>query len=208
MENSNRLDPNKLDSNRLKAKDLITTAIFTVVFYAVYIGVGSILWMTIVLNPFCVAVAMIPCAIVWAYMRAKVPKRFAILIQGTLLAGIAFLLGSPWSVAAGFFIGGLLAEILSGIGRYGSLKWTTIGFAAFAVMLNLGNYALIVFARDYYYDICMSSGFEPELANTLINAVSGPILLLTCALAAVGAVVGMFIGKAALKKHFERAGIV
>jgi hypothetical protein len=75
------------------------------------------------------------------------------------------------------------------------------------VVFNFGNYALILIARDYYYDFCIQSGFDAELANTLINAVSGPILLLTCALAAVGAFVGMLLGKLALKKHFQKAGV-
>jgi energy-coupling factor transport system substrate-specific component len=107
-----------MNANKLKAKDLITIAIFSLIFYAVYIIVGTLLWMSIVLNPFCVAASILPCGIVWTYMRVKVPKRFSILIQAALLAIICFLVGSGWFVSVGLIVGGLLAEFLSGLGKH------------------------------------------------------------------------------------------
>jgi energy-coupling factor transport system substrate-specific component len=197
-----------MNPDKLKAKDLIGTAIFTVLFYVVYMGVSAILWMSVVLYPFCVAVGMLPSGVVWAYMRVKIPKRFSILIQTVLLTLISFVSGSPWFIGVATFIGGAAAELISGLGKYKSFKWTTIGYAAYALAVNTGNYSLMLLARDYYYEVCVQGGFEPELANRLINAVSGPILLFSTVLAVLCAVAGMLIGKAALKKHFVKAGVV
>jgi hypothetical protein len=47
-----------------------------------------------------------------------------------------------------------------------------------------------------------------EYMDALLNYVSGPLLALTSMLSAVGAVIGMLLGRVFLKKHFERAGIV
>ncbi|MDR1589973.1 MAG: MptD family putative ECF transporter S component [Oscillospiraceae bacterium] len=195
-------------TDKLKARDLISTAIFSVLFYAVYMAVSAILWMSVVLNPFCVAVGMLPSGIVWAYMRVKVPKRFAILIQTVVLTLISFVSGSPWFIGVATFIGGAVAELICGAGKYKSFKLTTIAFAAYALAVNIGNYSLMLFARDYYFEVCVQGGFDAELANRLIDAVSGPIFLLSTVLAVICAVGGMFIGKALLKKHFVKAGMI
>jgi energy-coupling factor transport system substrate-specific component len=197
-----------MNGSRLRAKDLITTAIFSVVFIAIFMLCGMSMGMLIPLYPFCVAVAMLPCGIVWAYLRAQVPKPLAILVQGALFAAVTFILGSGWFVAAGIVVGAVLAELLTGAGKYKNFKWNVAGYAAFAVCLNLGVFAIILLARDYYYDFCLASGMAAEYMSALINRVSGPLLLLTSGLSALGAVAGMLLGKAFLKKHFNKAGIV
>jgi energy-coupling factor transport system substrate-specific component len=151
---------------------------------------------------------MMPVGIIWAYLRVKVPKRFAILIQAVLLSILVFFLGSGWFASVGLLVGGLLAELLSGVGKYRSFKWNAMGYAVFSVSNNLGVFAIILLARDYYFDFSIQSGMDAAYMNKLIGLVSGPVLLLSCALTAVGAAIGMSLGKMFLKKHFERAGIV
>jgi energy-coupling factor transport system substrate-specific component len=197
-----------MDQNKLRAKDLVLIAIFNVLQLVIYFAVATILWMITPLYPFCVAVAMIPSGIVWAYLRAKVPKRFGIFIQSVLFAIIVFILGSGWFVSVGLLVGGLLAELLSAIGKYGSFKWNTVGYAVFSVLNNLGVFAIILLSRDYYFNFSTQSGIDPVRMSQLIDLVSGPILLLSCILAVAGAVFGMALGRMFLKKHFERAGIV
>jgi energy-coupling factor transport system substrate-specific component len=104
--------------------------------------------------------------------------------------------------------GAILAELLARAGGYKSFKWNTAGYAAFAVCLNLGIFAIMLLARDYYYNFCIESGMTPEYMTALLDFMSGPLLLLTSALSAVGAVLGMLLGRAFLKKHFQKAGII
>jgi energy-coupling factor transport system substrate-specific component len=151
---------------------------------------------------------MIPCGVVWAYLRVKVPKRFAILIQSVIFALIAFLMGSGWFVSAGIFVGGVLAELLAGAGGYRSFGWNVAGYAVFAICLNLGIFAIILLARDYYYDFCVESGMAAEYMNALLDFVNVPLLALTSALSAAGAAIGMLLGRVFLKKHFVKAGVV
>jgi energy-coupling factor transport system substrate-specific component len=197
-----------MNANKLRAKDLITIAIFGVVFVVVYMACGLPTGLLVPLYPFCVGIAMIPCGIVWAYLRTKAPKPFAILIQGIIFTVIVFVMGSGWFVAAGILAGAILAEFLARAGGYKSFKWNAAGYAAFAVCFNLGMFAIILIAGDYYRDFCVESGMAEEYMDALVNFVSGPLLLLTSALSAVGAVIGMLLGRVFLKKHFERAGIV
>jgi energy-coupling factor transport system substrate-specific component len=197
-----------MNTTKLRAKDLITLAIFSVVFIVVYMACSAPLGMLAPLYAFCVVIPMIPCGIVWAYLRTKVTKPFAILIQGVLFAVILFVLGGGWFVAIGVLAGGILAEVFAGVGKYKSFKWNAIGYAAFAVCFHLGVFIMILIARDYYYDYGITNGLSSEYMDALLSFVSGPLLLLTSALSAAGAVIGMLLGRAFLKKHFERAGIV
>ncbi|MDR2673104.1 MAG: MptD family putative ECF transporter S component [Coriobacteriales bacterium] len=197
-----------MKSNQLNAKDLITLAIFSVVFIVVYMVCALPTGLLVPLYPFCVGIAMIPCGIVWVYLRVKVPKPLAILIQGALFAILAFVMGSGWFVAAGILIGAVGAELFARLGGYRNFTWNVVGYAVFALCLNLGIFAIILLARDYYYNFCIESGMTAEYMTELLAFVSGPLLVLTCALSVVGAVIGMLLGRVFLKKHFIKAGIV
>ncbi|MDR1329118.1 MAG: MptD family putative ECF transporter S component [Oscillospiraceae bacterium] len=197
-----------MSPNKLKAKDLVTIAIFGVVFMLTYLLCALPAGLIAELSPFCVAVGMIPSGIVWTYIRAKAPKRFAILVQCAIFAIITFLRGSGWFVAVGILAGAFFAEILAGIGKYKSFRWNTAGYAAFAVCLNLGLFSLMLFARDYYYNFCIESGQSAAYIDARFSIMSWPLLLLTTALSVVGAWLGMLLGRVMLKKHFAKAGIV
>jgi energy-coupling factor transport system substrate-specific component len=161
-----------------------------------------------VVYPFIVAIGMLPCGIVWAYMRAKVPKRFCILIQCTVLSLFLLLTGMGWYGVLGVLVGGVLAELIAGIGKYKSFKLTVLSYAAFGLCFELGGFLVILLAGDYYYEKSIALGANTAYMDALMKFMSGPVLAAACALAVVGAVAGMLLGRAFLKKHFERAGIV
>jgi energy-coupling factor transport system substrate-specific component len=192
----------------LKGRDFINIAIFGLLFVLIHFMVAIPSGLVVFLYPFSVALASIPCGIVWAYLRAKVAKRFAILLQGVILALLTLVLGSGWFVAVSVLAGSILAELIAGIGKYKSFKLNILGYAVFAVALHLGLFAIILLAKDYYLEFCLASGMDPAYMDMLINFVTGPILLISTALAAAGATIGMLLGRVFLKKHFERAGIV
>ncbi|MDR1068488.1 MAG: MptD family putative ECF transporter S component [Clostridiales Family XIII bacterium] len=197
-----------MNPNKLKAKDLITLAIFSVVFIAVYMVCAIPTGLIVQLYPFCAGIAMIPCGIVWAYLRTKAPKPLAILIQGVLFAVIVFIMGSGWFVSVGVFAGGVLAEIIAGIGGYKSFKLTVISYAVFGLCFDLGGFLIILLAGDYYYENSIKLGADTTYMDTLMNFMGGPVLAIACVLTVIGAIIGMLLGRAFLKKHFERAGIV
>jgi energy-coupling factor transport system substrate-specific component len=197
-----------INSNRLTARDLITLAIFSVVFVVVFMVCAMPAGLVVQIYPFCVGIAMIPCGIVWVYLRTKVPKPLAILIQGVLFAILVFIMGSGWFVSVGVLLGAVLAELCTRVGNYRSFVWNAVGYAVFAVCLNLGVFGIILIAWDYYYEFCIASGMTPEYMSELMYFVSGPLLVLSSALSAVGAFIGMLLGRVFLRKHFVKAGIV
>jgi len=197
-----------MNTNKLRAKDLITTAIFTVV-TAIIFFVGSMVFgMIPVTYPFLVGIIAIPGGIIWAYMRVKVPKRFSIMIQSIVTILIFTLTGSGPFLAIGFLVGGIAAELISGIGKYKNFTLNTIGYAAQMFCVHVGAFLVTIVARDYYYDFCINGGMSVEWTTTFLDFMSWPILLGSGVFAIVGAVIGMLLGKAMLKKHFEKAGMV
>ena len=196
-----------MNTNKLTAKDLITTAIFTVVTIIIFFAGAMTFGMIPLLYPFLVAVVSIPGGIIWAYMRVKVPKRFSIIIQCVITTLIFFLAGIGPFLALGFLVGGVLAEIISGVGKYKSFALNTVGYAVQAFCVHTGAFLVPIVARDYYYEFCVTGGMSVEWTETFLNFMSWPVLLGTGALAIVGAVIGMFLGKALLKKHFVKAGV-
>jgi energy-coupling factor transport system substrate-specific component len=196
------------NAGKLTAKDLITTAIFTVVTILIFF-VGSMTFgMVPVLYPFLIGFIALPGGIVWVYMRVKVPKRFAILMQCVVMTLVFWLMGIGPFLALGILVGGILAEVISGLGRYRSFALNTAGYAALAFCIHVGAFLVVLVARDYYYDFCVSGGMTVEWTNTFLNFMSWPMLLGTGVLAVIGAVLGMLLGRVMLKKHFVKAGMV
>ena len=197
-----------MDQNKLRAKDLITIAIFTVVTILIFFAGSMAFGMVPVLYPFLMGIIAVPGGIVWAYMRVKVPKRFAILIQCVVMTLAFWLTGVQPFLALGIIVGGILAELISGVGRYKRFALNTAGYAALMFCIHAGGFLVVIAARDWYYNFCVTGGMTVEWTNAFLNFMSWPVLLGTGALAIIGAVIGMLIGKTMLKKHFAKAGIV
>lgn len=198
----------KPTSQKLTARDLITTAIFTVLFTLIVMAVALTLGMIPLVYPFIVAIGMLPCGIVWTYLRVKVPKRFCIAIQCTVLGLFLLITGMGWYGVVGVIVGGLVAELIAALGRYKNFKLQIVAYAAFGLCFELGGFSVILLAGDYYYNNSLSLGADLAYMDTLMAFMSGPVLAAACALTVVAAIAGMLLGRLFLKKHFERAGIL
>jgi energy-coupling factor transport system substrate-specific component len=194
-------------TTRLTGKDLITTGIFTVLFSIIMLLFSLTFGMVPLLYPFLVPAALVVGGIVWTYVRVKVPKRFSILIMCTVFALLMFLAGTGWFIFVGILAGGIVAEILSGLGRYRSFIWNTAGYAAFGLGTNLGTFAIVLVARDYYYEYCVANGMDVAWMETFMNFMSWQTLALSSALTIIAAIVGMWLGRLFLRKHFVKAGM-
>jgi energy-coupling factor transport system substrate-specific component len=197
-----------MNTNSLKAKDLITTAIFTVVFVIVTFACVMALGMTVVGYPFLASASGLICGVIWLYMRLKVPKRFTVLLQAVVCALLFFVIGAGWFIAAGILAGGILAEIITSAGKYKDFKLTTIGYAVYGFCFHWGSFLLVILARDYYYKFALANGTPQQQLDSIMDLMSWQLLLGASALAVVCSLLGMLIGKALLKKHFAKAGMV
>jgi energy-coupling factor transport system substrate-specific component len=197
-----------MNTDKLRAKDLITTAVFTVVFSLIYFAIAMTIGMIPLAYPFLVGIAAVPGGIVWAYMRVKVPRRFSVLIQCVVMTLLFFLAGVGWFGAVGAIVGGVAAELITGAGKYRSFALSTAGYAAFCFLVHCGMFLIVIVARDYYYEYCVTNGMTAGWMDKFLGFMSLPVVLGTGVLAIVGAAAGMLLGRALLKKHFVKAGMV
>lgn len=192
------------NNQSMKMKDVIFTAIFSVLLFVVSFIFAVLLGMNPIGVFFAHAVGAIPCDIIYMYMRAKTPKKGAILLMGFLVAAISFVLGIGWSAALGILVGGVLAEIVSAMGKYRSNVKNIVGFALYIVCGWFGMMAYVIFASETYKATQLQKGVTAEYVDTMIDFIHGPMFIVVIAITAAGAVIGGVLGIKIFKKHFAK----
>ena len=101
---------------------------------------------------------------------------------------------------------GLAADFILKAGNYTSKKNTTLAYAVYSTWF-IGNYIPLYLTRESYF-ADLVSGYGQEYVDTLRAYTPGWMFLVLLAACFIGGLIGATLGKAVLKKHFVRAGIV
>ncbi len=194
-------------SNKLKAKDFITVGIFTAIILVVEFACGMLGY----IHPFIVAsyVIMIPLvgAIPMMLFYTKVQKFGMITIMSILIAIMMFVLGMGFLGAPLIIIAGVIADLIAKSGKYKSFKKTMISYGVFCLWICANYFPVIVTAESYRQDL-IDEGYSAEYCNNLFLAINYKTIGVLLILCFVFGCLGALIGKAVVKKHFEKAGIV
>ncbi len=193
---------------KMQTRDYISSGILSLIFMVVTFIVGAItqaIPATFLLMPMFVAIFTGPIFMLYV---AKIPKRGAITILGLISGIISFVGGMFWMMAAFFVVLGIAADFICSIGKYKSFKWNLLGFAIFAISPSGGHVAMF-FLQSQFGEFMASKG-DVSMYEGGINFVAqnwwAAMLIIIGSM--VCGIVGGLIGKAMMKKHFERAGIV
>lgn len=194
-------------SNKLKAKDFITVGIFMAIILVVEFACGMLGY----IHPFIVAsyVIMIPLvgAIPMMLFYTKVQKFGMITIMSILIAIMMFVLGMGFLGAPLIIIAGVVADLIAKSGKYKSFKKTMISYGVFCLWICANYFPVIVTAESYRQDL-IDEGYSAEYCNNLFLAINYKTIGILLILCFVFGCLGALIGKAVVKKHFEKAGIV
>lgn len=195
------------NSNRLKAKDFITVGIFTAIIFVVEFACGMLGY----IHPFIVAsyVIMIPLvgAIPMMLFYTKVQKFGMITIMSVLIAIIMFVTGMGFLGAPLIIISGVIADLIAKSGKYKSFKKTMLSYGVFCLWI-CANYFPVVVTADSYRKSLTDGGYSAEYCNNLFMAINYKTIWILLVLCFIFGCIGAVIGKAVVKKHFEKAGIV
>lgn len=101
---------------------------------------------------------------------------------------------------------GLAADFILKAGNYTSKKNTTLAYAVYSIWF-IGNYIPLYLTRESYF-ADLVSGYGQEYVDTLRAYTPGWMFLVLLVACFIGGLIGAALGKAVLKKHFVRAGIV
>ena len=191
------------NNEKMNVRDYITAAIMYVLMFLVYAGVGAPIGMTVAGSLFVFAA----CAVVWGtifiLLFTKVNKRGVVLLFGLIWAAMQLM--SFWGVAIVIAIGAVIAELLWD--KLDRRKFSTmlLCFTVQVIFLYLGMTLPLIFMKDKY--LAAVSAYA-DLYSTVFDMLIGPMFFVGLAATVVGCIVGAFLGKLLLKKHFEKAGIV
>ena len=191
------------NNEKMNVRDYITAAIMYVLMFLVYAGVGAPIGMTVAGSLFVFAA----CAVVWGtifiLLFTKVNKKGVVLLFGLIWAAMQLM--SFWGVAIVIAIGAVIAELLWD--KLDRRKFSTmlLCFTVQVIFLYLGMTLPLIFMKDMY--LAAVSAYA-DLYSTVFDMLIGPMFFFFFSATVVGCIVGAFLGKLLLKKHFEKAGIV
>ena len=193
-----------MKDNKLKIKDLVTIGVFTVIYFVFMFGVGMMGVIPILFLIYPTILGIVTGTIIMLFM-VKVQKPWSLFILGMLSPLIMFLVGHTYVLVLHALVVMFIAEMIRRVGNYKSLKFNMIAFAVFNTWI-CGSLMQMLWAREKYIELSMMMG--KEYVDAMISLITYPHMALVYAGALVGGLVGAYIGKNLLRKHFTKAGIV
>ena len=130
---------------------------------------------------------------------------FAVIIPLVLV--LCFLMGQSWISIPFGIVFGFLADLIFKAGEYKSWKHTVLGYCVFTEWV-VGSMLPMWIMRDTFFEAYRSKGGTDEYINAVMGLTANWMLPVVIVLGLVGGVIGAYLGKAILKKHFVKAGIV
>lgn len=191
-------------STRLTVKDLITVGVFSAFYIVVFYATGMIG----IIPVFMVLLALllpIVGGIPFMLYLTRVKKFGMVTITGLLVTAVMFAGGHSWPMLVIGPLTALLADLIFKAGGYSSWKHTLLGYWVFNLWV-FGPYLPMMIGLESYL-----KSIEPMYGTEYVTAVAALMpswFFLTIPVqAAVGTLIGAYLGRATLRKHFERAGI-
>lgn len=196
-----------MNQNKLRPKDFITVGIFTAILFVVEFACGMLGFF----HPYIVAsyVIMIPLvgAIPMMLFYTKVEKFGMITIMSILMAIIMFVTGMGYLGAPLIIGAGVVADLIARSGKYKSFKKTALSYGVFCLWICANYFPVVVTATSYRQGL-IDGGYSAEYCDNLFRAINYKTIGILLVLCFVFGCIGALIGKAVVKKHFEKAGIV
>ncbi len=194
--------------HKLKVKDFISIGIFTAVYLVVFMAVIMGLGFMPLLYFFSPAINALILAPVFMLFIARTPKKFAVVIMGFISSGvIALMMPAFWPIYVFPIVCVILAEILIRKADFKDFKFLTIAYVIFSNWV-MGIFSSFWIFKDKFLEHSLSNGYPKEYVDGMEALIRPGILIAMYVAVIVLAIVGSFIAKSMLKKHFKKAGII
>ena len=188
---------------KLKGRDLINVGIYGAIYFVILFAVAMLGMIPIFLPLLSVLVPILG-GIPFMLFLTKVKKPGMIFIFAMIMGILMLLTGmGPWPLLT-CAIAGLLSELCFKSGTYKSAKKAVLSYGLFSMWI-FGNYLPLFTDYEGYF------AQRADYGQAYIDAVQklmplwmAPVLLLACF---VCGLLGGLLGRALLKKHFEKAGL-
>lgn len=193
-----------MEKRKLQAKDLINVGIFTAIYFVLFFA-GMMLGYIPVFIPLLGLVCPILCGIPFMLYLTKVKKFGMVSLSGIILGLLNMLIGSGVLVLIFGAVFGVAADLIMKAGRYRSWKCALLGNGVFSLWI-MGFVSRMFLTRTEFFE-SLVSGYGQEYVDTLMSYTPGWMFPVLFVVTFLGGILGALLGKAVLKKHFEKAGI-
>ena len=193
-------------NNKMQAKDLINIGLFTVLYFVlgccVAIPIGFVPIFLPILGSLWTLITGIP----FMLFAVRV-KKFGMVTVMAVLSGLLMGLTGMgfWGILTGAVFG-LLDDFIMKSGNYQSIKKTILGYGVFSLWM-IGTYIPMYFTVEQSR-ADFAKSFGDEYADRVMSVMPLWSIVLVIAGIFLCALLGGLIGKAVLKKHFAKVGIV
>lgn len=194
-----------MDNKKLKVKDLVSIGVFAVIYFVLLYGVGMMGMIPILFLIYPTVLAIVAGTVVMLFMT-KVQKPWALFIFGMIAPLLMFAMGHTYVLPVFSLIVIIIAELIRKIGNYNSFKYNMLSYAVFSTWI-CGSLMQMLLVKEKYLEMTVGM-MGQEYADALDKLITYPHMALVALGAFIGGIIGAYIGKALLKKHFEKAGIV
>lgn len=196
----------KVTTVGLSVKDLVTTGIFTALFF-VFTLVGGIFFAPNPVLTFYMPIgSALLCGPIYLLMVAKVQKRWSVTILGILMGIIMFAASMHWAYSLGFILMGIIADLVAGLGQYRSKKVNIISYMLLCLG-GTGSYLVFFADPGSWAKTMLGNGTEQGYIDTMQETGNTWILTIMIVGTLAAAAASAFAGYKMLKKQFEKAGI-
>lgn len=192
-----------ISNKRLQGKDLINVGVFTAMYFVIVFAVALLGYIPIFMPLLCVLVPIVG-GIPFMLFLTKVKKFGMIWIMSVIMGILMLLTGMGfYSILVGA-VSGLIVELIYKSGDYRSASKAVLTSGVFSIWV-WGNFIPLFLNIDAYFST--RQGYGQEYIDALTRLMPPwmcPVLLIA---AFISGLIGGLLGKAALKKHFQKAGI-
>ena len=195
-----------METEKLRIKDLVTIGVFTVIYFVLMFLSGMVGMVPILYLAYPTVAGIITGIVIMLFM-AKVQKSGGLFILGVICSLIVVAMGNTYVILIHAVISMAVAEFIRKIGDYKSFKYNMLSFAVFNTWI-CGFLMQIVLAKDKVIEVAETKGMGHDYIMKLIAVINFRSMMLVYIGAIVGGIIGAYIGRVFLKKHFEKAGII
>jgi len=189
---------------KLQAKDLIRVGVFTAIYFVIFFATGLVGYIPILFVMLPVIMPIVT-GIPFMLFVTKVKKFGMITIMALLLGFLMFATGHTWVPVVTAGICGLLGDLIFKAGKYRRFRNTVLGYGVFSVW-SMGAMLPMWLMRESYFEYIRGS-MGDEYTDAILALTPDWLAFAVVAAAFVAGIAGAYLGKAVLKKHFQRAGI-
>ncbi len=187
----------------MKGKDLINIGIFSAIYFVIVLIVAMLGTIPIFL-PMLTVIVPILGGIPFMLFLTRVRKFGMIWIMSIIMGILMLLTGMSWPPLAISAVTGLLAELVYKSGNYQSASRAVLTNGVFSLWIG-GNYLPLFFAAEKYWST--RQNFGQDYIDAVTKLMPTWMCPVTFIAAFICGIIGGLLGKALMKKHFEKAGI-